>query len=270
MSTTTSSPTSTRHAGVDRTGVVGLGPVTRPSFARLTRVELRKSVDHRAGRWLLALLLLLSLAGLTWEVATLGGSPTVPFSMLLGTAMTGSALLLPVLGVLAMTSEWTQRTALTTFTLAPRRVRVLLAKVAAALLLTAVVVVTAIALSALATLLGGLITGKPIEWDRSLAALLLLLAIHGLNVLMGAGFGALLSLTGPAIAAVFIAPITMSLLAETVLKQVAPWFDVFAAFSRIELRDFDGMVPQTLTSIGVWVLLPLAVGIWLSSRREVK
>ena len=61
-------------------------------------------------------------------------------------------LLLPVIGVMAMTSEWTQRTALTTFTLSPRRVRVQLAKFVSAIVLS-VVVLTATALLALAATL---------------------------------------------------------------------------------------------------------------------
>jgi hypothetical protein len=30
------------------------------------------------------------------------------------------------------------------------------------------------------------------------------------------------------------------------------------------------MVPETLTAVGVWIVLPTIVGLWASSRREVK
>ena len=44
-------------------------------------------------------------------------------------------MLLPILGIMAATAEWTQRTGLVTFTLEPRRGRVVLAKALAALVL---------------------------------------------------------------------------------------------------------------------------------------
>ena len=31
-----------------------------------------------------------------------------------------------------------------------------------------------------------------------------------------------------------------------------------------------GMLPETLTAITVWIVVPTIVGLWASSRREVK
>lgn len=44
---------------------------------------------------------------------------------------------MPVVGILLVTSEWSQRTAITTFTLVPQHGRVLTAKLLAALVLSA-------------------------------------------------------------------------------------------------------------------------------------
>ena len=40
-------------------------------------------------------------------------------------------ILLPIIGILLVSSEWSQRTALITFTLVPKRMRVMSAKIAA-------------------------------------------------------------------------------------------------------------------------------------------
>ena len=52
------------------------------------------------------------------------------FLNFMGATATPQGFLLPVLGILLVTSEWTQRTALVTFTLVPVRGRVMAAKVA--------------------------------------------------------------------------------------------------------------------------------------------
>ncbi|CAA9258934.1 MAG: hypothetical protein AVDCRST_MAG50-2893 [uncultured Acidimicrobiales bacterium] len=53
-------------------------------------------------------------------------------------------------------------------------------------------------------------------------------------------------------------------------RTTAPWFDVFAAYARLASdRPFDD-IEQSLTAIGVWVVLPCVLGLVRSPRREVK
>ena len=56
-----------------------------------------------------------------------------------------------------MTSEWTQRTALTTFTLSPRRLGVIAAKFIAAIALSCAVMFVVLLLTGGAAALGGLV-----------------------------------------------------------------------------------------------------------------
>src|SRR5690349_7746965 len=85
----------------------------------LIEVELRKMTDTRSGRWILAAIIAVVGGALGWKLA----HPAVELSFhnYGGAAATFVAYGAPLIGLLAMTSEWTQRTALTTFTLAPRR-----------------------------------------------------------------------------------------------------------------------------------------------------
>ena len=103
--------------------------MTAPSFGRLTLVELRKMVDTRAGFWLQLLVAVLTLAAVV-VVCIVADADEATFQDLFTVAMTPGAVLLPIIGILLVSSEWSQRTALITFTLVPRRMRVMGAKVA--------------------------------------------------------------------------------------------------------------------------------------------
>ena len=111
---------------------------TRPvSFWRLVRVELRKSYDTRAGMWLLLTMVLLSLAveGIVLAVTTVQDE-AMNSGDFVGAAAFVTSVLLPILGIMLVTSEWGQRTAMVTFALEPRRPRVILAKLVTGLVLT--------------------------------------------------------------------------------------------------------------------------------------
>jgi hypothetical protein len=60
-----------------------LGPVVRPSFLRLTRVELRKAVDYRAGRWILLVITGLAVLSLGWRTAHANDAPVEFWRILL-------------------------------------------------------------------------------------------------------------------------------------------------------------------------------------------
>ena len=107
----------------------------RVPLTRLVRVELRKSFDTRSGRWLLASL---GLAAVLTTGAIIAWAPTSElayseFTLAIGVPMT---IILPIIAALSVTSEWSQRSGLTTFTLVPHRGRVVLAKAVAAVLVT--------------------------------------------------------------------------------------------------------------------------------------
>ena len=105
-------------------------------FSRLVRVEWGKATDTRAARWLLALVAA-STIGLMLAPLLAPASIDQTYTSYLGFAAIGLTILLPVVSILTLTSEWSQRTVLTTFTQEPRRTRVINAKVTVSLLLAA-------------------------------------------------------------------------------------------------------------------------------------
>jgi hypothetical protein len=242
--------------------------VRRPSAARLTAVELRKTLDTRSGRWLLVVVALMAAAGLGWRLYNADNTP-VAFDHWFGTALTPVQQLLPVLGVLAMTSEWTQRTALTTFTLVPQRGRVLAAKLVAAVVLTTAMVLLIVAVSAASTLAAGLATGDTVDWGNPPKLLVGAAASFALTMLMGAGFGALLQQTPAAMVGYFIAPALATTAAAALLGDNARWVNIYEALGRVSELDLTGAVAPTVVTLGIWITLPLVLGFVRSMRREV-
>ncbi len=60
-------------------------------------------------------------------------------------------MILPIIGILLVSSEWSQRTAVITFTLVPQRTRVLAAKVLAGVVVAIAALVVCIAAAAITT-----------------------------------------------------------------------------------------------------------------------
>lgn len=238
------------------------------SFPLLLRTELRKSVDTRSGRWVLVALALLCSASLGWDVLH-AGSEEISFTRYLGHAQQPLIMLLPVVGILSMTSEWSQRTALTTFTLSPKRLRVLVAKMAAAVLVASVVVALVVAAGFAATGVAALFTDGPVSWSWTARDAGGLVVAQLLNVLMGVSFGAMIPVTAGALVSFFVAPTLFSVLSATVLASWGQWLDVFSALERV--ATFDGAhLGWTLTAVSAWVVVPCAVGLWMSNRCEAK
>ena len=100
----------------------------RSRSTRIVGVELRKMFDTRSGFWLMASI------GITAAARHRRGDPVRPrrrarptttFAAAIGFPM---AVILPMIAILSVTSEWSQRSGLTTFTLVPHRGRVIAAK----------------------------------------------------------------------------------------------------------------------------------------------
>jgi ABC-2 type transport system permease protein len=247
--------------GIDTLDVSG---TPRVPFTRLVSVELRKLADTRAGRWLLisiAALTLLVLVIQMWVVVAQNTSVT--FNDFLQGMNTPMGILLPVLGVLSVTSEWSQRTAMVTFTLEPSRVRVIGAKLVSLLLISVLALIVGLVLAAFANVLYGALSGDPVVWG-------------GVGKLSFA-FGALF-LNSPAGIVVyfvysFVFPGLFAIGASLMdwFKNLQPWIDFNTdqgglIDGTIQGKDWAHLVVAGL----IWLVLPLAIGVWRIRRAEVK
>ncbi|MFC5184630.1 ABC-2 transporter permease [Actinomadura harenae] len=245
----------------------------RPPLTRLALVELRKMTDTRAGRWLLAIIALVAVATV---VVFMSVRPADEQSagQLFALSQIGVGLLLPVVGILAVTGEWSQRTALTTFALVPQRLRVLTAKLLAAVVLATGFVLLGLALGVLGRALGGVLGVSSGDWDLPVRAVASMLLVEIATVLIGVAFGALLMNTPVAIVLYFVLPTVWTTVGSMVkaLRSASAWLDTNRAF-----EPLTGDTPasgvewaRAGTAVAVWMVVPLVIGAYRLMRREVK
>jgi ABC-2 type transport system permease protein len=239
------------------------GPIP---FSRLVRVEWAKATDTRAARWLLALVAL-STVGMVLVPVVAPTTFDQTYATYLRVAALGLTILLPVVAILMLTGEWSQRSIMTTFTQEPRRIRVVNAKVAASLVLGVggaafggVVAGVGIALAA------G--SGRALEADMTVGAVTGYLLFVLLNVLGGVALGTLLQSSAIAIAASFALPATVAVLG-TASSLVSEWIDMSSTWNAVLENDWSGHVPQIVFSVFVWVAIPLAAGVVRTLRRDI-
>ena len=235
-------------------------------FARLLAVELGKTAASRAGRWLLVAAGVLAVAVVAVAVLT-AEQEDVRFGELLGVAAAPLSLLLPLVAVLAVTTEWSQRTALITFTLEPRRTRLVAAKLGAV-----VVVALLAAVAALVAAAGGVLVGGG-SWALDAADVRGLLLTLVPAVVQAFAFGLLLQNTAAAIVLHYlVTPVWSTVLAlSDRLEAAAPWLDLGAALTPMTSEGAVGVEQwaQLASATTLWVLLPLGLGLLRLVRGEV-
>ena len=240
-----------------------------PSLLQLTRVELRKSADTRAGFWLLLVVALASLAVVTLQLF-FADEPDKTFAAYFATSQLPVGLLLPVLGILLVTSEWSQRTAMTTFALVPARSRVLTAKVLAAMVLGLLGVAAAAVASALAALLTPVLTSDATDWSLSGAQVGQVVLVQVISVLIGVAFGMLLLSSPLAIVLYFVLPTVVTIVSNTVgaLTWMRDWLDLTTTTAPMYDGTLDGQGwAQVATSVALWGVVPMVAG-WVRIERS--
>jgi ABC-2 type transport system permease protein len=245
-------------------------PSTRPdtvAFLRLFRIEWRKSCDTRAARWILVVIGLLA-AGATSVPLVLPAQFQQAWPAYLAPAALVLALLLPVVSILTLTSEWSQRSVLVTFTQEPRRARVVAAKVLSGMALSLLGSAFATALAAGALALSDAL-GRQVTWDLPARYVVGFVTFVLVNSLMGMAFGALLLNTPAAIVLFFVLPTVWTLLSYGWLTKIGTWLDTAQTFRYVLEADWHGHAYPILVSIGFWIVLPLALGTLRTIRREV-
>ena len=248
----------------------------RVPLTRLVRVELRKSFDTRSGRWLLASL---GLAALLTTGAIIAWAPTSEFAysqftLAIGVPMT---IILPIIAVLSVTSEWSQRSGLATFTLVPHRGRVVLAKAAAAVLVTLPATAVAFGVGAVGNVAGTALGDVDAVWDQSMVDVGYFAGGQTLLLLVGFVLGALIRNSSGAIVAYmlygFVVPGLLAFLAfnQDWFADARPWLD--AKYNQDALLQGhlagDGWSHLAVTSL-VWLVAPMAVALVNVLRSEVK
>jgi ABC-2 type transport system permease protein len=247
-------------------------------MTRLTRVEVRKALDTRAGRWFT-----ISIVGLVLVVQVIYAFAAPDQDKNYGDflAIGGGVLgyFLPIIIIMLVTSEASQRNGLVTFTLEPKRSRVVVAKFIAGVLLAFAVMVLSALMAVLGTLFGAA-TGASPEWsvDGNLFFNGFVLA-NLIGVFVGFAIAMLIMNTAGGIVAYFayslILPIAVGILSALSdgFEKVAPWIEFNTAQTPLFTGDYTPTAEewaQIAVSGTIWLIIPLVLGIWRLMRIEFK
>jgi ABC-2 type transport system permease protein len=261
--------TATATATADVRTALAPRSLERPSLARLTAVELRKMTDTRAGFWLQFAVVALTIAVIAADVL-FGNADDQTLREMLSIAVAPASILLPIVGILLVTSEWSQRTAMITFALVPRRPRVLAAKLLASVALSLI----ALALCIVVAVVGTAIAAPGIEhaWSLPVGLLGQHVVSLGTGMISGVALGAALLASAPAIVVSFAAPLVWAIAGRLAgLDTLGHWLDPTYSLAPMTEHLMSGLEwAHAGTTLALWMLLPLVVGLWRIQRGEIR
>lgn len=249
---------------------------------RVMSVELRKMFNTRSGFWLMGSIVILATVATT---ATILFAPEdeltyEAFASAVGFPM---AVILPIIAILSVTSEWSQRTSLTTFTLVPSRRRVIAAKASNTVLVGVGAMLVASAIGAVGNVVGTQIAGVETTWNLELQEFVMVTMATVIGMAIGFMLGVLLRNSPAAIVSYFVYSLVLPT-ASTALaayqegfRDNIGWIDFNYNVSQLYNHTFTGEYALSgeqwlhLGATGlVWLVIPLAIGLRLVLRSEVK
>lgn len=245
-------------------------------FRTILGVELRKAFDTRSGFWLLVAI---AAAGVltTGAVLAFASDSDLTYDNFAGAIGVPMTILLPVVAILAVTGEWSQRAGLTTFTLVPHRGRVIRAKFAVTIAIGVASMALALAVGALGNIVGTSLMGVDTVWDLSFTTILYIVGADLIGMTVGFMLGVLTRNSAGAIVAYFsywfVVPTLSMVLAanQAWFEKAQPWVDFNYNQGNLYNGGFTGQQWVQLAVTGaVWLGLPLAFGLWRVMRAEVK
>jgi ABC-2 type transport system permease protein len=269
MSTTTATTINQVHAR-RRTEIAHI------PLSRVVRVELRKMFDTRSGFWLIASI---GIFGLIATIATIAFASDddltyYNFAAAIGFPIT---VILPMIALLSITSEWSQRSGLTTFTYVPSRRRVVMAKTWSAVIVAIASMLFAFAVGAVGNVLGSTIAGTPTVWDLSVAHATTIVLGNMVSLSIGVMLGMLLRSSAGGLVTYFVlvlvVPNLTGLLAanQSWFKDLQPWVDLpFAQTPLFEGMNTGADWAHVATSFTLWIVIPGYFGLRRVMRSEVK
>lgn len=247
-------------------------------LSRLVKVEIRKSFDTLSGRWFSAAILIICAIALTL-LALFVEDGFYDYQDMAGYAGGILGTFLPIILIMLVTAEWGQRTGLVTFTLEPRRSRVVVAKLVAGVIVALGVIVVAFGIATAATAFADVVRDGEVSWSLPSTVIPNFVLANIIGVLVGFAIAMLLMNTAAAIVVYFlyslVLPIVLGILSAVIdgFGDVVPWIDFNTAQTPLFTGDLklNGEEWAQFAVTGtIWLVIPLALGILRLLRSEVK
>lgn len=243
---------------------------------RTVRAELRKLTSTRMP---LAFLIVLVAIGAATAIAVAFGTDMDGSKTFISTAADQQSLMAfaanalvigGLFGAIAVAREYGHGTVVLTFLTTPRRPRAVIAQLAAAFVAGSVLGLVGAGVSAGSVAVG--LTGTDYAFMVPAANLAQVLAAStlagGAGAVLGAGVGASVRNTGGAVTGTFLLLVILPPLAVQVVSGAASWVPNTLANVVSGIDNAAGM-GAAIAAIGMWALVPAAVGLVAATRRDV-
>lgn len=254
-------------------GTIDVSQTARVPFSRLIKVETRKMLDTRSGFWLLlstALLLVIAVAIVILVIA-LNDDVTISLeNATVDILLIPLSLLLPVFAIQAVTSEWSQRTALTTFTLEAHRARLIIAKLVAVSIMALGALLLAFILGVVLTAVAAGIGGYSADYGIGVETVVTGVVTQMLYFLMAFGIGMVVLNTPAAVALFYVVAMMLPFMVYGTLmaffewaRDLIPWIDLqYASFPFFDSwSSLEGLdVARLVVASTIWIVIPLVLG----------
>ncbi len=260
------------------TGAAPARRTARPiPTTRLVKVELRKMFNTRSGFWMLVSIGVLSVLA-TGAVIIFAPDSAVTYESFATAIGFPMSVILPMIAILAVTSEWSQRSGLTTFTLVPSRGRVIGAKAIAAVLVGIGSMAVAFTVGAVGNLAGSALAGVDTVWDVSLSTAPQIVLGNLVGMAIGFTLGVVLRGSAAAIVGYFVVSLVLPGILE-LLGLVRDWFlelQPWTDWNYTQVQLFEGATntgeewAMLASTTMIWIVIPLAIGLLFLRRSEVK
>ncbi len=233
--------------------------------------------NTRSGFWMLVSIGVLSVIA-TGAVIIFAPDSAVTYESFATAIGFPMSVILPMIAILAVTSEWSQRSGLTTFTLVPSRGRVIGAKAIATLLVGLGSIAVAFAVGALGNVAGSALAGVDTAWDISLSMAPQMVLGNLVGMAIGFTLGVVLRNSAAAIVGYFVVSLVMPGIL-VLLAQVRSWFadlQPWIDWNETQVALFEGATNtgEEWAMLGsttmIWIVVPLTVGVLFLRRSEVK
>jgi ABC-type transport system involved in multi-copper enzyme maturation permease subunit len=246
------------------------------NMLQTVRAELRKLTSTRMP---LAFLIVLAVMGVGTAVAVAYGTDMDGSKTFISTAadqqslmaFAGNALVIAGLfGAIAIAREYGHGTVVLTFLTTPRRPQAVFAQYAAAFVAGSVLGFIGAGLSAGSVVAGLAATDygyavSAVDLAQVLAASTL---AGGAGAVLGAGIGAAVRNTGGAVTGTILLLIILPPLAVQMVNETASWVPATLA-NVVSGIDSAASVGAAIAAIGLWALVPAALGLVAVTRRDV-
>jgi ABC-2 type transport system permease protein len=232
--------------------------------------------DTRSGFWLMISIGVLG-ALATAAVILFAADEQLTFAAFTSAINIPLTVVLPVIAILSVAGEWSERSGLTTFTLVPHRGRIVTAKALACVGVAVVSIPLAFGIGAIGNLLGTAIGQLDPVWDLTVINLLTIVLANVLSLLFGFMLGLLFRNSVGALVAYFVYQFllpTLSLILATSqawFRELQPWVD----FDHAQSALFGGSVTVgDWTHLAVtgafWLIIPMTIGVIQVLKADVK